>query len=659
VSFTVSPPRSLAEGPPAAPGQGNEPDPQGGWTPALTAAPPGANDPTVAQADADVKAALQGVTDAKMAYDNAYRDYQAILQNPAADPLGDRLKVTKDVLDNTASNWQRAAAASEAAWGRVRAASEAAASRADNPYHNAYYAQHAAQAGAGADLARAQAASLTAKTDDERKQIQAQTALATAQAVTAGILSPAQAAQANAQASDLSSQAQQRNTLTPLLARQEAAKAAQAEAQAGIAPQAAQAALSKAQADADKARADVDETRRRIAGMPTEQQAQAAIDLGLKDKEADLQGKQLQVEQARQLMPLAVSQAGANVAATQAGTAATLAGIGQKTLGPLYGIGDQIGRYRDLIASGQLSPQDADTALNTYLNQQISGATPFQWAQEASRVAQERLNTAQSYATNTLNTFNQLAAGAGPGHGAELAAGYQAALGLGQQFFGQMGGFGPTGNPQATNQAPVVHINIGSGQPTSAPQQPAVTPQLPPAPPALPPAPPPLPALPPPPTPASLSAAAGVPIFGGPAAQPYAYQPETAEAAQARLGTGGGESGRQTPATETPAPEEQVQSGEIPALQRGGVVTRPTVALIGERGPEAVVPLQPRLPVLPVAAPGAAFFQGLPPLPTATPPGGVGGGAQNAWQAHLDRWADELKSGVVNAPGSQPKQEQR
>jgi hypothetical protein len=33
------------------------------------------------------------------------------------------------------------------------------------------------------------------------------------------------------------------------------------------------------------------------------------------------------------------------------------------------------------------------------------------------------------------------------------------------------------------------------------------------------------------------------------------------------------------------------QALAVPALAEGGIVTRPTVALIGERGPEAVVPL--------------------------------------------------------------------
>ena len=37
--------------------------------------------------------------------------------------------------------------------------------------------------------------------------------------------------------------------------------------------------------------------------------------------------------------------------------------------------------------------------------------------------------------------------------------------------------------------------------------------------------------------------------------------------------------------------DEYTFTGMIPGLQAGGIVTRPTLAMIGERGPEAVVPL--------------------------------------------------------------------
>ena len=91
------------------------------------------------------------------------------------------------------------------------------------------------------------------------------------------------------------------------------------------------------------------------------------------------------------------------------------------------------------------------------------------------------------------------------GYGAELAAGYQAALNLGRQFFGQMGGFGPAGAPPSgeappASSAPVVHINIGGGQPTSAPQPSMPQPAMPAT---------------PPPLPAPVAAAAPVPATGG------------------------------------------------------------------------------------------------------------------------------------------------
>jgi hypothetical protein len=42
------------------------------------------------------------------------------------------------------------------------------------------------------------------------------------------------------------------------------------------------------------------------------------------------------------------------------------------------------------------------------------------------------------------------------------------------------------------------------------------------------------------------------------------------------------------------APDININAPDIPHLAMGGIVTRPTVALIGERGPEAVVPLRGR-----------------------------------------------------------------
>ena len=40
-----------------------------------------------------------------------------------------------------------------------------------------------------------------------------------------------------------------------------------------------------------------------------------------------------------------------------------------------------------------------------------------------------------------------------------------------------------------------------------------------------------------------------------------------------------------------PGPDISINPPNIPHLASGGIVTRPTLAVIGERGPEAVIPL--------------------------------------------------------------------
>jgi len=41
----------------------------------------------------------------------------------------------------------------------------------------------------------------------------------------------------------------------------------------------------------------------------------------------------------------------------------------------------------------------------------------------------------------------------------------------------------------------------------------------------------------------------------------------------------------------TLTPEEEAKLKGLPAFAEGGVVNRPTIALVGEKGPEAIVPL--------------------------------------------------------------------
>ena len=510
MSFDVSPPQPLnqpAQGPPAPPGMGNQPSRTGGWT-LPTTAPAGAQDSDVVSADAVMTDARNSVATAYAAMQAASEQFnraQAAASNIADPSAQEQLRAAAQVLDNAQRAWANANTALDNAGSRVAAASLQAASRADKTSVQAqYYQAHANEADALAQKARVDAEIAKNTSAAQVGLLTAQAADANARAQAVGILTPAQAAQANAEAGKTAAETAQINALLPFVTQRAAGEAAITSATAALAPQQAQASYDKARADADTARLDYNQKLAEF-NATTDEDRKRAVQIELNQKQAALDTANQNLEQARRLMPIAVEQAGANVAATQAGTAATLAGVQKGTLGPLYGIGDQISRYRDLIASGQITPQDADTALNSYLNQQVSGATPYQWAQEQNRVAQERLNTAQAFASNTLGTFNQLAAAAGPGHGAELAAGYQAALNLGRQFFGQMGGFGPAGAPPSgeappASSAPVVHINIGGGQPTSAPQPSMPQPAMPAT---------------PPPLPAPVAAAAPVPATGG------------------------------------------------------------------------------------------------------------------------------------------------
>ena len=75
-------------------------------------------------------------------------------------------------------------------------------------------------------------------------------------------------------------------------------------------------------------------------------------------------------------------------------------------------------------------------------------------------------------------------------------------------------------------------------------------------------------------------------------------------------GLGQGEAGA-PPAPASPTPPTPMSTA-IPAMASGGIVTKPTVALIGEAGPEAVVPLGGLVPE-------AAGMQPGTPTPTPTP----------------------------------------
>lgn len=131
-------------------------------------------------------------------------------------------------------------------------------------------------------------------------------------------------------------------------------------AAASTAQSSADAALKKAQADADKAALDLQDAQRKARQAPTDAQAQQAVQQALDTAQQAYDTAQFNLDQARKLAPGAVAQQGANLASTQASTASTLAATQKAQLGDLYGLQDKIKQVRDLIASGDIKPEDGD-----------------------------------------------------------------------------------------------------------------------------------------------------------------------------------------------------------------------------------------------------------------------------------------------------------
>jgi hypothetical protein len=204
-----------------------------------------------------------------------------------------------------------------------------------------------------------------------------------------------------------------------------------------------------------------------------------------------------------------------------------------------------------------------------------------------------------------------------------MAAGLTAALDLGRQYFAQLGGLTNTpAAPNAMSQAPTVHINIGSGQPTSTdttqPQQP-------------------VPAI-------NATQPAGGAAVPGAAGIPGATDNSAASAAMAAIQNAGNTSGMPNPmAMGNDMTMGGVNPGlQLPAFASGGVVTRPTVALIGEAGPEAVVPLGHTGDAI---ASHPAVMHALSSVP--------GASANSPWGQHVSRWRNELASGKVSMQAAQ------
>jgi hypothetical protein len=199
--------------------------------------------------------------------------------------------------------------------------------------------------------------------------------------------------------------------------------------------------LTTLQTNADVAKANLEDAQRRARQAPSDAQAQQAIKNALDTAQTANDTAQQALAQAKALAPGAVAQQGATLASTQAATAASNATVQQGLQGPiLYGLQDKIKQIHDLIAAGQMTPQDGDQMIAAAQR----GTTPYEIA---TRQAADALTARGQDVTNRdslASTYGTLMGGAGtmfgdlnkngqPGSDASGRA-YLAMMGMAQDY---------------------------------------------------------------------------------------------------------------------------------------------------------------------------------------------------------------------------------
>jgi hypothetical protein len=203
----------------------------------------------------------------------------------------------------------------------------------------------------------------------------------------------------------------------------------------------AQANLTTLEANAAQAQANLEDAQRRSRQAPSDAQAQQAIQNALDTAQTQNDTAQQALAQAKALAPGAVAQQGATLAGTLAATAASNATVQQGLQGPiLYGLQDKIKQIHDLIAAGQMTPQDGDQMIAAAQR----GTTPYE---VATRQAADALTARGQDVTNRdslASTYGNLIGSAGsmfgdlnkngqPGSDASGRA-YLAMMGMAQDY---------------------------------------------------------------------------------------------------------------------------------------------------------------------------------------------------------------------------------
>jgi hypothetical protein len=250
-------------------------------------------------------------------------------------------------------------------------------------------------------------------------------------------------------------------------------------------------ALATAQTNQQIAQANLADAQRRARQSPTDEQAQAAIATAQRGLDLANQTLQQTLDTKAAQAPGDLAQQKATLASTQATTVYNQGQADKARLGDLYGLQDKIKQIHDLIAAGQISPQDADQMVAAAR----AGTTPYDVAKQQAADALTARGQDVTNRDSLASTYGNLIGSAGsmfgdlnkngqPGSDASGRA-YLAMMGMAQDYLKSQQmpaatptdylGTGPNPNPSPIgNMVSQAQQQLASGQGPGVATVPAV-----------------------------------------------------------------------------------------------------------------------------------------------------------------------------------------
>ena len=175
---------------------------------------------------------------------------------------------------------------------------------------------------------------------------------------------------------------------TPRTSEQEAKD----KAAAAVATGTVQSEIAKAENEAKEAELRVQEIERRLAQMPTNDQARESTEIALQNARTARDKAQLDLENIRKRAPVDLAQAEATLESTREGTR-------RQQLGPQYGQAQRIQEIRAMIERGEIDRQQGLAMIRA----ETAGATPFELQREETRAGEQRTSQLLSQRGQDIN----------------------------------------------------------------------------------------------------------------------------------------------------------------------------------------------------------------------------------------------------------------